>query len=107
MSYSADLEKRLDAYFEDKAVAKKKMFGGLCYLERGNMVCGVYKDFFIARVGEKAGAAALGKPHTRPFDITGKAMAGWVMVEGEGYAGKKMEAWIKLCEDFVETLPAK
>ena len=35
----------------DPNVAEKKMFGGLGFLHRGNMLVAVWKDSLIARVG--------------------------------------------------------
>jgi len=36
------------------------------------MVCGVYKDFLILRLGERQAADALKLPGVKPMDITGK-----------------------------------
>jgi hypothetical protein len=86
---------------------RKKLFGGTCNLINGNMMCGVYRDCLILRLGEKAGAAALQEPHTRPFDITGSPMKGWVMVEQEGLTDEVLEEWLGKARAFAETLPAK
>lgn len=101
------LEERLDGHFSGRGMGKKKMFGGLCYLENGNMVLGVLKESLIVRLGEEEAVKALKKPHTRPFDITGKPMKGWVMVGPEGYAGEKLKGWIASARTFVGGLPAK
>lgn len=66
--------------------AAKKMFGGICHLLYGNMVCGVYKDFLILRLGDRQARDALHRPHVKSFDITGRPMKGWVMVAREGFA---------------------
>lgn len=86
----------------------KKMFGGVCHLLNGNMVCGVYKDYLILRLGEKASNAALKKAHTRPFDITGKPMKGWVMLEEQGFKSEdQLRSWLNKAKGFVKTLPPK
>ena len=73
----------------------KKMFGGVCHLLNGNMVCGVYKDYLILRLGEKESAKALKQSYARPFDITGKPMKGWVMVAQDGFAKQgQLDAWL-------------
>jgi hypothetical protein len=88
--------------------ASKKMFGGICHLLNGNMVGGVYHTYLILRLGEEGAWEALKQPFTRPFDITGKPMKGWVMIEGKGVAiDKDLEAWLKKARKFVETLPSK
>jgi len=85
----------------------KKMFGGLCYLLNGNMVCGVYKDFLILRLGEKNADKALKLPFVKSFDITGRPMKGWIMVEQDGFKDdEELEAWLNQAKKFVHTLPA-
>ena len=64
----------------------KKMFGGIGYLLNGNMCVGVHKEFLILRLGNEKAETLLNKPFTKPFDITGRVMKGWVMVEPDGYA---------------------
>ena len=49
------------------------------------MACGILNDDVIIRVGKEAYASALALPHTRKFDITRRAMTGWVMVSPEGH----------------------
>ena len=86
----------------------KNMFGGVCHLLGGNMVCGVYQDYLILRLGEKASLEALKQPHTKPFDITGKPMKGWVMVAGGGFeTDAKLKFWLNKARDLVKTLPPK
>ena len=65
-------------------VEEKKMFGGLGFLLYGNILVGVWKDALIVRVGPDHYGDALVEPHVREFDITGKPMKGWVLVESEG-----------------------
>ena len=87
---------------------QKKMFGGVCYLMNGNMVGGIYKDYMILRLGEEAASEALKKPHVRVFDITGRPMKGWVMVDGNRFASNdELEVWLEKARDFVATLPPK
>jgi TfoX/Sxy family transcriptional regulator of competence genes len=109
MGYDQDIEMRIKRLISRwKYTDSKKMFGGVCHLLKGNMFCGVYKDFLILRLGEKGSEEALGLPFSRPFDITGKPMKGWVMVEKQGIArDEDLEAWLKKAGDFVNTLPAK
>ena len=84
------------------------MFGGIGFLLSGNMLVGVWKMSLIARVGPDEYAQALKQPHVREFDITGRAMKGWVLVEPEGIdEDKQLAEWIERATDFVSTLPAK
>jgi hypothetical protein len=72
------------------------MFGGIGFLLNGNMLVVVWKDWLIVRLGGGKGGAALLKPHVRPFDTTGRAMKGWVLVEPEGVKDKEqLKDWIE------------
>ena len=108
MGYNQHLEGRiLDIVADWGNVASKKMFGGIGHLINGNMFCGVYKDYLILRLGEEAAKKALAKPFVRPFDITGRPMKGWVMVEEGGFGGHKLKTWLEQARQFVESLPKK
>lgn len=109
MPYDDSLRKRINAVLKTGLdVVEKKMFGGVCSLVNGNMVCGVYKEYLILRLGVEAAADALTLPHCRAFDITGRAMKGWVMVAPEGFAGdEELKGWLEKARSFVETLPPK
>ena len=91
-----------------KNVEEKKMFGGVGFLLHGNMLVGVWKNSLIARLGPDEGEEALREPHVKEFDITGRAMKGWVLVEAEGAeADDQLSGWIERATQFVRTLPAK
>jgi hypothetical protein len=109
MAYSESLAGRVrDVVKRRKGVVEKKMFGGVGFLLCGNMLVGVWKDSLIARVGPERGDDALAEPHVREFDITGRAMKGWVMVEPEGIdEDRDLLAWIERAWEFVAGLPAK
>jgi hypothetical protein len=107
MAYDEELDARIAEAVASWGATKKKMFGGTCYLMHGNMLCGVHKDRLIVRLGEQAGAAALDEAHTRPFDITGRPMKGWVMVSPQGYAGSGLHPWLERARVFVAALPPK
>lgn len=107
MAYNQELDDRVTGVVGKWGVTKKKMFGGTCNLINGNMMCGVYKDYIILRLGENQGQAALAQPHTKPFDMTGRPMKGWIMVEQDGLTDKSLEDWLQKAKQFVETLPPK
>lgn len=109
MAYDQALDNRIrDVVDHWENVSAKKMFGGVCHLIAGNMFCGVYKKNLILRLGETQAAEALGREHVKPFDITGKAMKGWVMVEPQGADTRDaLLGWLKQARNFVLTLPAK
>lgn len=84
------------------------MFGGVYHLIQELMFCGVYKDFLILRLGAKNAEKAFDSHLVRPFDITGRPMRGWVMVEMKGVKGdEEIEGWLEMARKFVLTLPPK
>ena len=73
MAYSESLASRVrDALAQKRQVEEKKMFGGLGFLLRGNMLVGIWKESLIARLGPDDAPDALREPHVVEFDITGK-----------------------------------
>ena len=109
MAYDEGLAQRIrDVLGERPGLVEKKMFGGIGFMVRGNMACGVHKDALIVRVGPEGYEEALAKPHTKPFDITGRPMKGWVMVTPDGYeSDEALEDWVQRGLDFALSLPAK
>src|SRR5574341_1122144 len=67
-------------------VAEKRMFGGLAFLLNGNMACGVRGDDLIVRLAADDTDAALAEPGIRPFDLTGRATRGWLLVGPDAHA---------------------
>ena len=109
MAYDQQLEKRLDEIVANrKDIHKQKMFGGLGYLLRGNMCFGIWKDSLILRLGLPQAEAVLKNKNVRPFDITGRAMKGWVMVVPMGMRTKAvLKQRVTSAIHFVIELPRK
>ena len=60
------------------------------------------------RLGPDQAEEALPEPHVKEFDITGRPMKGWVMVEEAGVEDDdQLSGWIQRAMKFVGTLPAK
>lgn len=109
MPYHEEIEARiLKIVAPWENTASKKMFGGICHPLDGKMFCGVYKDFLILRLGEQTANDALRLPGVRAFDITGRPMRGWVMVErSEFQTDDELESWLNKAKTFVDSLPRK
>src|SRR5688500_535259 len=109
VAFSESLAGRIrDALARKKNIQAKQMFGGVGFLLTGNMLVGVWKDSLIARLGPEAYDDALVEPHVKDFDITGKPMKGWIMVEPEGVEDdEQLAGWIERAMKFVKTLPKK
>ncbi len=109
MAYDEGLAQRVRELLEERpGYNEKKMFGGMCYLLHGNMACGIINDDLIVRVGPDNFEGALKLPHTRSFDITGRAMKGWVMVSSAGHdSDEKLADWVQKGVEFALSLPPK
>ena len=107
MPFNEEIDSKVTEVISGWGTTRKKMFGGTCHILNGNMMCGVYKDFLIFRLGEEQAQKALKLKTVRPFDITGKPMKGWVMVEESGFKGSKLVHWLEKAREFVESLPPK
>ena len=87
---------------------EKRMFGGLCFLLNGNMICGIHKRGGMARVGKDREAAALQFTGIDPLSFTGRRMGGMVdMSEAAIKNENTRRAVLALAMDFVRSLPAK
>lgn len=107
MPYSEEIDSRIVGAIATWGTTRKKMFGGTCHLINGNMMCGVYKDYLILRLGEHQAHEALRQAHVKPFDITGKPMKGWVMVSEAGFKGAALATWLQKAREFAAALPPK
>ncbi len=109
MAYNTDLAARMRAALSSFAqVSEKKMFGGIGFMVNGNMACGVHGDGMIVRVGEAAHAEAMTKPHVRVFDMPGRPMKGWVVVDAAGLEDEAdLKSWMGAGIDFAAGLPPK
>ena len=89
-------------------VVEKRMFGGIAFMVRGNMCCGVIGDRLMLRVGPDGYEATLSRPHAKPMDFTGRPMKGLVYVEPAGFASPRdLKTWIGRAMVFALSLPAK
>lgn len=109
MAFSESLAGRIrDALARKTSIEEKKMFGGVGFLLNGNMLVGVWKSSLIVRIGPGAYDDALSEPHVREFDITGKPMKSWLMVEPRGVEDEvQLKRWVERAMKFVKTLPGK
>ncbi len=104
MAYDEKLADRMRKILKNyRGVSERKMFGGLAFMLRGKMFCGIIKEDLVVRVGKERNEEALSKPHARPMDFTGKPMAGFVFVNSKGTkTDKSLENWIKMGIEFVK-----
>jgi TfoX/Sxy family transcriptional regulator of competence genes len=109
MSYNDVLAERVRAALAGQSGVKEcQMFGGLSFLLRGHMCCGVVGDDVVIRVGPDDYRAALAEPHAREMDFTGRALKGFVYVSAQGVASEEsLQGWVRRALRFASVLPAK
>ncbi len=109
MAFDAQLADRVRKLLaRRKGFSEKRMFGGVGFLLNDNMCCGILRSDLILRLGADVAEGALREYGVRPFDITGRAMQGWVMVGPAGYEeADDLTRWVKLAARFAASLPAK
>ena len=109
MAYDAGLAQLMrDDLDGVEGITEKRMFGGLCFMLDGNMLCGVHKGGAMYRVGKENAAAALAIPGAGPMEFTRQRMGGFVDIESDAMAddARRMQ-WLALARNFVLGLPAK
>jgi TfoX/Sxy family transcriptional regulator of competence genes len=109
VAYNKDLTLRIQAALSGlPGLVEKKMFGGVGFIVNGNMACGVHGNDLIVRVGPDRYEAALAEPHVKVFDLTGKPMSGWILVEPDGYQDEaELKSWVVKGVEFAQSLPPK
>jgi TfoX/Sxy family transcriptional regulator of competence genes len=109
MAFSESLARRVRHVLgQCRGITEKKMFGALGFLMNGNMCVGVWKSSLIVRLGPEQAKAALEEPHVVEFDVTGRPMRGWVVVEADGLeTDDQLSGWVQRAVRFVEGLPCK
>ena len=109
MAYDEGIAEILrDDLADTPGVSEKRMFGGICFMWNGNMLCGAHAGGAMFRVGKDNEAVSLEIEGVTPLAFTGRKMGGMVDVTYETLADdKRRRALMKLAREFVGDLPAK
>lgn len=83
------------------------MFGGTGFMLDGNMVAGTFRGGLLVRVGKEHHDEALSRPGAGPMLMRGRAIAGYVLVDGQTLSGPAIRDWSQLALSHVRTLPPK
>ena len=82
MSAESDLASRVRAALQGvEALREVKMFGGVGFLVNGNLVAAASKRGLLLRVGRERQDEALAQPGTRPMEMRGRRMEGYVYAD--------------------------
>ncbi|MGD9903630.1 MAG: TfoX/Sxy family protein [Vicinamibacterales bacterium] len=96
MSYDLDLAARVRRALAHRPdLVEKHMFGGICFMVRGHMCCGVTDDDLMVRLEPAEADALADEPHVRPMDFTGRPMRGFLFVDADGLSTPAaLKAWV-------------
>jgi TfoX/Sxy family transcriptional regulator of competence genes len=109
MPFDEQLATRIRAHLGKRSgLSEKKMFGGIAFLMKGNMCCGVHRDALMVRLDPADTDRVLAESHTRVFALTGRPMKGWILVDPKGLAtDAQLGKWVDRAAQYVGSLPAK
>jgi TfoX/Sxy family transcriptional regulator of competence genes len=109
MAYDLKTAERVRRILSSRSdVVEKRMVGGLSFVVGGNMCCGVTGSAFMVRVGAEERDRVLAEPHVRPMKFAGRPLAGFVLVDPDGFrTDAALAAWVQQGLDFAAALPAK
>jgi TfoX/Sxy family transcriptional regulator of competence genes len=95
------------AFHGVEAVREVKMFGGVGFMVNGNLVAAASKRGLLLRVGRERQEGALAQPGTRPMEMRGRRMEGYVYADPPPRSTDAITTWLQLALDYVQTLPPK
>lgn len=109
MAFNEELAQRLrDALAGQSHLVEKKMFGGIGFMLQGNMACGVNSDDLVLRTDPGHNEQIVIQPHVKPFDLTGRPMIGWILVEPDAYQTESdFQDWVEREITYALSLPPK
>jgi len=109
MAYDIVLADRIRGHLAGlPGLTEQKMFGGLCFLVNGHMVCGPVRDILIVRVGPAGYDDALAQAGARPMTFTGRPMRGFVEVDAAALDDEAaLAAWVDRGVAHALSLPPK
>ena len=97
MAYDHDLAADVRAVLAGEPdITEKQMFGGLAFLLDGRMAVVVSgQGGLMLRIAPGETEALLEREHTRPMEMRGREMTGWIRVDPEGCASDaELREWV-------------
>jgi len=91
-----------------KGISSRGMFRRCLLSLNGTCSAAFTRNTLFSGLGSKVLPKPCDHPLSRPLDITGRPMKGWIMVSPGGFAEDEMlSAWLLEAKQFVATLPEK
>jgi TfoX/Sxy family transcriptional regulator of competence genes len=94
---------------DEPALTSRRMFGGVAFMVHGNLAVGVASTGeLLVRTDPDDVEALLAHPHTRPFEMHGRGMRGWLLVDQAAVEDDDALAeWVERGLDHARSLPPK
>lgn len=88
--------------------SERRMFGGVCFMVKGNTVCGVDEADLSVRMDKQLVERAMRRKYARTFNPTGRPASGFVRVLERGVKDKRsLQSWLTPAIAWVQSLPPK
>lgn len=109
MAYDLKLAQRVRTTIGSASgLSEKEQFGGIAFLIRGNVACGIIGEELLVRVGKELHDEAVQMKGAKPFSLTGRPSKGWVLVGRSGLKGPAaLKKWVEMGMEFARSLPPK
>ena len=109
MAYDLKLAQRVrEVLGSIKGLSEKEQFGGVAFLLRGNVACGIIGDELLVRVGPQRHDEAMSSEVAKPFSLTGRPSKGWALVAPSGLRSPaRLKKWVEMGLEFAKSLPPK
>lgn len=89
-------------------VEPRPMFGGLCFMWRGHLLCGADHSGILVRLGKGRDQGLLSEPGIAPMRMKDRPMQGWVRLAAPAARDTALRhRLLALAQEFVASLPAK
>jgi TfoX/Sxy family transcriptional regulator of competence genes len=89
-------------------VVEKPMVGGIGFMWRGNLLCGVMGDELLIRVDAQQAAQLEGEGGAHPMVMGGRRAKSWLCVPARTVRSEPgLATWLDRAFVFVATLPPK
>jgi TfoX/Sxy family transcriptional regulator of competence genes len=109
VAYNEKLEGRISKLLKSKkGIIKKKMFGGVAFMLKDKMFCGIVKDDLMLRVMLDKFESLLKKPNAREMDFAGRPMKGFLYISPDGFkTDKQLMNWIEYGIEYAIKSPPR
>ena len=108
MAADDDLAARVRAALGGAGTIREvKMFGGVGFMLNGNLVAAASKRGLLVRVGKDRQSEALARSGSRPMEMRGRTMEGYIYADPPALIDDSVKVWLRLASAFIQTLPPK